>query len=63
MVVNTTVGADAVRDSYSLRRQALLTNVPYFTTMAAAIAVCDAMEASRVGASTEVRSLQEWAAD
>jgi hypothetical protein len=30
--------------------------------MAAAIAVCDAMEASRVGVSTEVRSLQEWAA-
>ena len=62
MVVNTTVGADAVRDSYSLRRQALLTNVPYFTTMAAAIAVCDAMEAERGGGGVAVRSLQEWAA-
>jgi len=61
MVVNTTVGADAVRDSYSLRRQALLTNVPYFTTMAAAIAVCDALEADRGGKGVVVRSLQEWA--
>ena len=62
MVVNTTVGADAVRDSYSLRRQALLTNVPYFTTMSAGIAVCDAMEAARGGGGVSVRSLQEWAA-
>ena len=61
MVINTTVGADAVRDSYSLRRQALLTNVPYFTTMSAGLAVCDAMEAARGGKGVTVRSLQEWA--
>ena len=45
-----------MRDRYSLRRQALLTNVPHFTTMAAAIAVCDAMEAERAGESRSARS-------
>jgi carbamoyl-phosphate synthase large subunit len=58
IVVNTTVGAKEVRDSYSLRRQTLLANIPYFTTVAAALAACDALEVSR-GALT-VRSLQEW---
>jgi carbamoyl-phosphate synthase large subunit len=59
LVVNTTVGAESVRDSYSLRRHALLGNVPYFTTMAAGIATVDALEASRAGAPS-VKSLQEW---
>ena len=49
MVVNTTIGAREVRDSYSLRRQALLANLPYFTTLAAALAACDALEAMRGG--------------
>jgi len=64
LVVNTTVGAGSVRDSYSLRRQALLRNLPYFTTMAAALAACDALEAtsgSAGGGAPTVRSLQEWA--
>ena len=61
LVVNTTVGAVSVRDSYSLRRQTLLLNVPYFTTMAAAIAACDAMEVMNGERGVSVRSLQEWA--
>ena len=61
LVVNTTVGAKEIRDSYSIRRHALLANIPYFTTMAAAIAVVDAMEAGASNAGVaEVRSLQEW---
>jgi carbamoyl-phosphate synthase large subunit len=60
MVVNTTIGAKEVRDSYALRRQTLLANIPYFTTVAAAVAVCDALEATR-GENLRVRSLQEWA--
>jgi carbamoyl-phosphate synthase large subunit len=59
IVVNTTTGARAVRDSFSLRRQTLLANIPYFTTIAAALAACDALEVSRGG---RVRSLQEWGA-
>jgi len=60
VVVNTTIGAKEVRDSYSLRRQTLLSNVPYFTTIAAALAACDALEASRGEDRVHVKSLQEW---
>jgi carbamoyl-phosphate synthase large subunit len=64
IVVNTTMGAREVRDSYSLRRHALLANVPYFTTMSAAMAVADALEARAGAGETEaplaVQSLQEW---
>jgi carbamoyl-phosphate synthase large subunit len=60
IVVNTTTGAREVRDSYSLRRQTLLANIPYFTTIAAALAVCDAIEASQGEPRIAVRSLQEW---
>jgi carbamoyl-phosphate synthase large subunit len=60
IVVNTTIGAKEVRDSYSLRRQTLLANIPYFTTIAAALAACDALEASQGEPSPRVRSLQEW---
>jgi len=61
MVVNTTIGAKEVRDSYSLRRQTLLANIPYFTTIPAALAACDAIEASQGERSVNVRSLQERA--
>jgi carbamoyl-phosphate synthase large subunit len=60
MVVNTTVGAREVRDSYSLRRQTLLMNIPYFTTIAAGLAACDALDAARGEGGVRVRSLQEW---
>jgi carbamoyl-phosphate synthase large subunit len=64
LVINTTGGAKAVRDSYSLRRQTLLVNIPYFTTMSAAFAVVQALEAmdeaSRGAPHDEVKSLQEW---
>ena len=62
MVVNTTIGAREVRDSYSLRRQTLLMNIPYFTTIPAALAACDALEAARGDGGVRVRSLQEWGA-
>jgi len=58
LVVNTTVGARAVKDSYSLRRQALLANIPYFTTTAVALAGLAAIESA--SDEPRVRSLQEW---
>jgi carbamoyl-phosphate synthase large subunit len=61
IVVNTTIGAKEVRDSYALRRQTLLANIPYFTTIAAALAACDALEVAASNPSATVRSLQEWA--
>jgi carbamoyl-phosphate synthase large subunit len=63
MVINTTMGSREVRDSYSLRRQTLLANIPYFTTIAAALAACDAIEVARGDGGVRVRSLQEWGAE
>jgi carbamoyl-phosphate synthase large subunit len=61
LVVNTTQGTKAIRDSYAIRRSALLANVPYFTTMSAALAAVAALEAWALGSgSTHVRSIQEW---
>jgi carbamoyl-phosphate synthase large subunit len=62
LVVNTTVGARSIRDSYAIRRNALLANVPYFTTIAAAMAVTEVLEANAKDpkAAYGVKSLQEW---
>ncbi|EDM77627.1 carbamoyl-phosphate synthase, large subunit [Plesiocystis pacifica SIR-1] len=47
LVVNTTDGEQAARDSLSIRRSALAMRVPYFTTLAGAQAAAHAIEASR----------------
>jgi len=60
LVVNTTQRANEVRDSYSVRRHTLLANIPYFTTMSAALAVVQALESEREPNDAPVRSLQEW---
>ena len=62
LVINTTQGTQAIRDSYAIRRNALIAGVPYFTTMAATLAVVDALEATALmgAAPPRVRSLQEW---
>jgi carbamoyl-phosphate synthase large subunit len=60
LVINTTQGAKAIRDSYSIRRNALLANIPYFTTMAAGIAAVDAIEVGSASRAVQVKSLQEW---
>ena len=59
LVVNT-VGSDpiAVRDSASIRRTALLRNVPYFTTAAGARAAVGAIRALQLE-SIGVRAIQE----
>jgi carbamoyl-phosphate synthase large subunit len=59
LVVNTTIGVKSIRDSYSIRRQTLLSNVPICTTIAGALAYADAIQA-KVGLEPTVRSLQEW---
>ncbi|HSN81513.1 MAG TPA: carbamoyl-phosphate synthase large subunit, partial [Polyangiales bacterium] len=59
LVFNTTEGAKAIRDSRSMRRQTVLSNVPYFTTIAAAVATVDAIEARRLRPPS-VCSLQEY---
>ncbi|HEY8564978.1 MAG TPA: carbamoyl-phosphate synthase large subunit [Beijerinckiaceae bacterium] len=59
LVFNTTEGAGALSDSKSLRRAALLHKVPYYTTLAGAIAAAEGIKAYREG-EFGVRSLQEY---
>jgi carbamoyl-phosphate synthase large subunit len=59
LVFNTTEGAQAIVDSRSLRRAALLHKVPYYTTIAGAVAVSLGIEAYRSG-TLEVRPLQSY---
>jgi len=45
LVFNTTAGAQAIEDSYSIRRSTLTNNIPYYTTMAGAAAAVGGIEA------------------
>jgi carbamoyl-phosphate synthase large subunit len=45
IVFNTTEGATALADSKDIRRTALLNHIPYYTTIAGAIAVTKAIRA------------------
>ncbi len=59
MVFNTTQGAQAVADSFSIRRETLMHNVAYFTTVAGANAVTDGIVSLLEGELT-VKPLQEY---
>jgi carbamoyl-phosphate synthase large subunit len=59
LVFNTTEGAQAMADSRSLRRAALLNKVPYYTTLAGAIAAAEGVKAYHSG-DLEVRALQDY---
>ena len=59
MVINTTEGAAAIADSFSLRRTALVNNIPYFTTVAGALAAAEAIAALKHG-ELDVTSLQGY---
>jgi len=59
LVFNTTEGAQAIADSFSLRRTALTNNIPYYTTVAGARAAVQAIAALK-GGSLEVASLQSY---
>jgi carbamoyl-phosphate synthase large subunit len=43
LVINTTQGAQAVADSFSIRRETLVNNIAYFTTIAGARAAVEGM--------------------
>ena len=49
LVFNTSEGAASIRDSFDLRRTALMNKIPYFTTVAGAKAAVRAIEALRAG--------------
>ena len=59
LVFNTTEGAQALADSQSLRRAALLHKVPYYTTLSGAVAAAQGIKAY-LGGDLEVRALQSY---
>ncbi|OYX71453.1 MAG: carbamoyl phosphate synthase large subunit [Rhizobiales bacterium 32-66-11] len=59
LVFNTTEGAQALADSRSLRRSALLHKVPYYTTLSGAVAAAQGVKAY-VGGDLQVRALQSY---
>jgi carbamoyl-phosphate synthase large subunit len=59
LVFNTTDGAQALADSRSLRRAALLNKTPYYTTLAGAIAATEGIRAVRDG-ELQVKPLQHY---
>ncbi|MGD9968125.1 MAG: carbamoyl-phosphate synthase large subunit [Hyphomonadaceae bacterium] len=61
LVFNTTEGAQSYRDSYSIRRTALVQNIPYYTTVSGARAAIQAIRLLKSGAPLGVRALQAYA--
>ncbi len=59
LVINTPLGAQSQADSYYIRRAALVYNIPYYTTLAAARAVAHAVS-HLIADELTVRSLQEY---
>ena len=59
LVINTTEGSQAIEDSRSIRRSALENGVPHYTTLTAAAAAVEAMEAMAHG-TLEVAPLQDY---
>jgi len=59
MVINTPEGRSARMDSYSIRRAAVTMGIPYFTTMAAASALAEAIRSTHQR-EMGIRSLQEY---
>jgi carbamoyl-phosphate synthase large subunit len=44
LIINTTEGRQATRDSMAIRREAVSRRVTYFTTLAAGLATCEALD-------------------
>ncbi|PSC03419.1 carbamoyl phosphate synthase large subunit [Alsobacter soli] len=59
LVFNTTEGKQALQDSRSLRRAALLHKVPYYTTLSGAVAAAQGIKAY-AGGDLQVRALQDY---
>ena len=59
LVINTPIGKSSLKDSYSIRRTALVCNITYCTTIPGAVAAVNGIRAIREG-SLKVVSLQEY---
>jgi carbamoyl-phosphate synthase large subunit len=59
LIFNTTEGAQAIKDSFTLRRSAINNKIPYYTTMAGAKAAVEAIKELSKG-NLEISSLQKY---
>ena len=59
LVINTTDGTQAIRDSHSIRRATIDRGVPYFTNLSAARAAIRALETFQ-DQDVTIKSLQEY---
>jgi carbamoyl-phosphate synthase large subunit len=59
LLINTTMGKHAIRDSYDIRRAALVYNIPYCTTIPGAFAATHGIKALLEGP-LAINSLQEY---
>ena len=62
LVFNTAKGAGAIKDSFSLRHNALTNKIPYYTTVSGSRDAAEAIRALRQG-QLGVRTLQDYLAD
>jgi carbamoyl-phosphate synthase large subunit len=59
LVINTSEGAQSTKDSFTLRRTALMNRIPYYTTAAGARAAVEGIAAMKAGA-LDVAPLQSY---
>ena len=59
LIFNTTEGAQSIKDSYELRRTALLDSIPYYTTSRGAISAMEAIKVLK-SSTLEVKPLQSY---
>jgi len=59
LVFNTTDGKQALADSFSIRRTALMMKIPYYTTASGSLAAAQAIAAVRHG-EMDVRPIQSY---
>jgi len=59
MVINTTSSSESIKDSYQIRREALMHKVTYFTNIAAAIAMGEALKARSQMTVSKLQSLHK----
>ena len=59
LIINTEHGRDSSRDGYAIRRASLVQDIPYATTLSAALAMCLAIESIQKE-KPSVYSIQEY---
>ena len=59
LVINTTFGENEIKQSYSIRRESLVSNIPYFTTVSGAQAAVEAIDALK-NEGLDVKPIQDY---